>query len=53
MYFSFVFAFVAPLTNRHDLASLGCFFTGPEELPVQSVSGGRPEDPHGDGPQLH
>ena len=27
--------------------------TGPEELPVQSVGGGGPEDPHGDGPQLH
>lgn len=38
---------------RHDSVSLDCFLTGPEELPVQSVSGGGPEDPHGDGPQLH
>ena len=31
----------------------GLISTGPEELPVQSVNGGGPEDPHGDGPKLH
>lgn len=38
---------------RHDSVHLNCLTTGPEELPVQSVSRGGPEDPHGDGPQLH
>ena len=56
--------FLAPVTGKHENCleyslvtresfSLNCVPAGPEKLPVQSVSRGWPEDPHGDGPQLH
>lgn len=38
---------------ENSFVPLNRLTTGPEELPVQSVSCGWPEDPHGDGPQLY
>lgn len=37
----------------HNMLGLNLVPAGPEELPVQSLCGGGPEDPHGDGSHLY
>lgn len=37
----------------HSMLRLNLVRTGPEELPVQPLSGGGSEDPHGDGSHLY